>query len=59
LATLIHMDGHFATVICEDGGEVLPGLSYSYGGRLFMKGAKEAKVLYALDSDERRELPLS
>lgn len=50
------MDGHFAIVICKDGGEVLPGLFYSYRGRLFMTGVKEAKVLYALDADARREL---
>jgi hypothetical protein len=58
LATLIPVDGHFATVMCEDGGQPLPFLFHSYGGKLFMKGVKEPNVVHSLDSDERRELAL-
>jgi hypothetical protein len=57
LASLVAADGHFATVICEDGGHAPPFLFYSCGGRLFMKSEKEMNVVHSVDSEERRVVP--
>jgi hypothetical protein len=57
LASLIAIDGHFATVIREDGGYAPPFLFYSCDGRLFMKSEKELNVVQSVDFEERREIP--
>jgi len=59
LASLIAVEGHFATVICEDGGYDPPFLFYSCDGRLFMKSDKEPNLVHSINSDEQREIPTS
>lgn len=56
LASLIAIDGHFATVVLEDGGDTEPFLFCSFEGRLFMKTEKAAVQVASLDSDETRTL---
>lgn len=56
LAMLVAVDGHFATVVCEDGGQRAPDLFYAFDRGLFMNAKRDASVVYSVISDETRAL---
>jgi hypothetical protein len=56
LATLVAVDGHFATVACEDGGPRAPELFFAFDHGLFMNSRRDKTAVYSVVTDERREL---